>query len=252
MSVAPAKRSSAVEGGIDSSWEDDVDYCYEHEAEADCDFSWDRISKEQSAMSSEKDGRQQALEMRPSPLFSEPSSFLNEDFEFSPAVHVSLDIGSQLTQEAMHKKVLADKNTDCLYASYLSEIKNKHSAAESLAGDSARVSKTSSDDSYENLWRPSMGCSTSENRSYGSASSLPELVYNRGSPKKETRARQVPNHRLPGSVPSSSDDLRAAVRGVKGSSSRSSTTSIDRRRLPDRPVAPPRSHRSSNSTEANR
>ncbi|KAK5125872.1 hypothetical protein LTR16_003205, partial [Cryomyces antarcticus] len=154
MSVAPAKRSSAVQGGIDSSWEDDVDYCYEHEAEADCDFSWDLISKEQPAIPSEKDGRQQALEIRSSPLFSEPSSFLNEDFEFSPAVHVSLDVSSQLTQEAMHKKVLADKNTDCLYASYLSDLKPKHSVAGSLAGDSARVSKTSSDDSYENLWRP--------------------------------------------------------------------------------------------------
>ncbi|KAL2358082.1 hypothetical protein BJ546DRAFT_946673 [Cryomyces antarcticus] len=250
MSVAPAKRSSAVQGGIDSSWEDDVDYCYEHEAEADCDFSWDLISKEQPAISSEKDGRQQALEIRSSPLFSEPSSFLNEDFEFSPAVHVSLDVGSQLTQEAMHKKVLADKNTDCLYASYLSDLKTKHSVAGSLAGDSARVSKTSSDDSYENLWRPSMGCSTVESRSYGSASSLPELVYNRGSPK-ETHAKNVPNHRLPGSVPSSSNDLRAVVQGAKGSSSRSSAaTSIDRRKLPDIPVAPPRSHPSSSSTEA--
>ncbi|KAI1393857.1 uncharacterized protein F4822DRAFT_27733 [Hypoxylon trugodes] len=26
------------------SWEDDIDYCYEHEAEADCDFAWERPS----------------------------------------------------------------------------------------------------------------------------------------------------------------------------------------------------------------
>lgn len=26
------------------SWEDDVDYCYEHEAEANCDYAWDRPS----------------------------------------------------------------------------------------------------------------------------------------------------------------------------------------------------------------
>ncbi|KAK0646056.1 hypothetical protein B0T16DRAFT_328879 [Cercophora newfieldiana] len=26
------------------SWEDDIDYCYEHAAEADCDFAWDRPS----------------------------------------------------------------------------------------------------------------------------------------------------------------------------------------------------------------
>lgn len=28
------------------SWEDDIDWCYEHEAEADCDFAWDRSSLE--------------------------------------------------------------------------------------------------------------------------------------------------------------------------------------------------------------
>ncbi|KAK1640337.1 hypothetical protein BDP81DRAFT_312517 [Colletotrichum phormii] len=27
-----------------ASWEDDIDYCYEHEAEADCDYAWDRPS----------------------------------------------------------------------------------------------------------------------------------------------------------------------------------------------------------------
>ncbi|RDW84469.1 hypothetical protein BP6252_02059 [Coleophoma cylindrospora] len=29
-----------------ASWEDDIDYCYEHEAEADCDYQWDRHSLE--------------------------------------------------------------------------------------------------------------------------------------------------------------------------------------------------------------
>lgn len=28
----------------EESWEDVIDYCYEHEAEADCNFDWDRIS----------------------------------------------------------------------------------------------------------------------------------------------------------------------------------------------------------------
>ncbi|KAI0127821.1 hypothetical protein BJ170DRAFT_595675 [Xylariales sp. AK1849] len=26
------------------TWEDDIDYCYEHEAEADCDYAWERLS----------------------------------------------------------------------------------------------------------------------------------------------------------------------------------------------------------------
>ncbi|KAI1082344.1 hypothetical protein F5B20DRAFT_33449 [Whalleya microplaca] len=28
------------------SWEDDIDYCYEHAAEADCDFAWERTSSD--------------------------------------------------------------------------------------------------------------------------------------------------------------------------------------------------------------
>ena len=31
---------------LDPSWEDDVDFCYEHAAEADCDFDWSRVSLE--------------------------------------------------------------------------------------------------------------------------------------------------------------------------------------------------------------
>lgn len=29
---------------VHDSWEDDIDYCYEHEVEADCDYQWDRCS----------------------------------------------------------------------------------------------------------------------------------------------------------------------------------------------------------------
>ncbi|KAI1167899.1 hypothetical protein F5B18DRAFT_658812 [Nemania serpens] len=29
---------------VQDSWEDDIDYCYDHAAEADCDFAWERLS----------------------------------------------------------------------------------------------------------------------------------------------------------------------------------------------------------------
>ncbi|KAL8729356.1 MAG: hypothetical protein Q9181_005032 [Wetmoreana brouardii] len=29
---------------VEAGWEDDIDYCYQHEAEADCEFDWDRVS----------------------------------------------------------------------------------------------------------------------------------------------------------------------------------------------------------------
>lgn len=39
-----SRRLSLKAQGFDARWEDDIDYCYEHAAEADCDFDWDRIS----------------------------------------------------------------------------------------------------------------------------------------------------------------------------------------------------------------
>lgn len=41
---ASFKRQSVFFRGDSTSWEDDIDYCYEHAAEADCDFDWDRNS----------------------------------------------------------------------------------------------------------------------------------------------------------------------------------------------------------------
>ncbi|EHL01770.1 hypothetical protein M7I_2120 [Glarea lozoyensis 74030] len=34
----------------DDSWEDDIDYCYDHEIEADCDYQWDRCSMDDSTI----------------------------------------------------------------------------------------------------------------------------------------------------------------------------------------------------------
>ena len=39
-----SQRMSVGLKGIDDHWEDDIDYCYEHAAEADCDFDWNRRS----------------------------------------------------------------------------------------------------------------------------------------------------------------------------------------------------------------
>lgn len=41
-------ESSRGESLHRESWEDDIDYCYEHAAEADCDYEWDRPSFETS------------------------------------------------------------------------------------------------------------------------------------------------------------------------------------------------------------
>ena len=39
------RRVSAPSKELDGCWEDDIDWCYEHAAEADCDFEWDCQSK---------------------------------------------------------------------------------------------------------------------------------------------------------------------------------------------------------------
>ncbi|KAL8796530.1 MAG: hypothetical protein Q9195_001204 [Heterodermia aff. obscurata] len=39
-----SRRISLKPQGFDTCWEDDIDYCYDHAAEADCDFDWDKIS----------------------------------------------------------------------------------------------------------------------------------------------------------------------------------------------------------------
>ena len=37
------------------NWEDDIDYCYEHAAEADCAFDWDRMSRDEESRASALD-----------------------------------------------------------------------------------------------------------------------------------------------------------------------------------------------------
>ena len=42
-----ARRKSNTWHAIEESWEDDVDYIYEHALEADCDNDWDRVSEDE-------------------------------------------------------------------------------------------------------------------------------------------------------------------------------------------------------------
>lgn len=60
------KASQRVSVGVktvDGCWEDDIDYCYEHAAEADCDFEWDRMSMDDEIIN----------ELKPLTVRSQPS-----------------------------------------------------------------------------------------------------------------------------------------------------------------------------------
>lgn len=41
-----SRRVSVGPKGIDASWEEDIDYCYEHAAEADCEFDWESVPRD--------------------------------------------------------------------------------------------------------------------------------------------------------------------------------------------------------------
>ncbi|KAI0381022.1 hypothetical protein F5Y04DRAFT_89998 [Hypomontagnella monticulosa] len=43
-----ARDERETDDGSPDNWEDDIDYCYEHEAEADCDYAWERPSCDMS------------------------------------------------------------------------------------------------------------------------------------------------------------------------------------------------------------
>ncbi|ELR09487.1 hypothetical protein VC83_00594 [Pseudogymnoascus destructans] len=42
--MTPKKSDAKLDLDTSRSWEDDIDYCYDHEVEADCDYNWERHS----------------------------------------------------------------------------------------------------------------------------------------------------------------------------------------------------------------
>jgi hypothetical protein len=60
------------------SWEDDIDYCYEHEAEANCDYDWDRCSSIIDHPGSSSDGTVRS-EGRPSKIITKVTPLTDQD-----------------------------------------------------------------------------------------------------------------------------------------------------------------------------
>lgn len=52
-----SQRISVGPNGTDASWEEDIDYCYEHAAEADCDFDWEHVSSEEDKRNNTDNGQ---------------------------------------------------------------------------------------------------------------------------------------------------------------------------------------------------
>ena len=54
-SSAATQTDTTMTTSFTDNWEDDIDYCYEHAAEADCAFDWDRMSRDEGHRTSESD-----------------------------------------------------------------------------------------------------------------------------------------------------------------------------------------------------
>jgi hypothetical protein len=53
--VRLSRRISMTIKGLEESWEDDIDYCYEHAAEADSAFDWENVPKEDDKQTGSSD-----------------------------------------------------------------------------------------------------------------------------------------------------------------------------------------------------
>ncbi|KAK1751641.1 hypothetical protein QBC47DRAFT_72737 [Echria macrotheca] len=84
LAAQRALKAALIEGGREDSltresWEDDIDYCYDHEAEADCDFAWDRpsldLSRDCDSTTPVKDQFRASVSCEASPAMLTPAQF---------------------------------------------------------------------------------------------------------------------------------------------------------------------------------
>ncbi len=79
---------------IERRWEDDIDFCYEHAAEADCEFDWDRVSVE--------DGN---------PCFKDDVSESNDESDgpvFHDSKNLSKNLGNLKSEQSIANISLSD------------------------------------------------------------------------------------------------------------------------------------------------
>ncbi|KZF19138.1 hypothetical protein L228DRAFT_241816 [Xylona heveae TC161] len=121
----------------DGCWEDDIDYCYEHAAEADCDFEWSRLPNEASVPKGAAQSQHTAQahldqsrynvssdthkDSAPGPLptfeFAEPQAQAAlaagpgpaeaEGFSLSPSLLIPKDYEDQMLREALYEELLS-------------------------------------------------------------------------------------------------------------------------------------------------
>ena len=96
-----SKRMSNKIPSFDSCWEEDIDYCYEHAAEADCEFDWDRVSIGDGDANTTVKSDDRSVESRTQSIsegyedtsYSTPSfESLSNELSSLPRLHTSLSV----------------------------------------------------------------------------------------------------------------------------------------------------------------
>ncbi|KAI1340439.1 hypothetical protein F5Y15DRAFT_414766 [Xylariaceae sp. FL0016] len=89
------------------NWEDDIDYCYDHAAEANCDYAWERPSCDVSREDEVEDNRAPASDRSRGPI----PSLLSPEMSDTPALSPASQISNATQQEAITPTVQAAPTT---------------------------------------------------------------------------------------------------------------------------------------------
>ena len=104
----PTKRSSRrVSVGqiaMQNSWEEDIDYCYEHAAEADSSFDWDRVSIEDDQVSSATEVIEEII----TNAISNEEHVRDEVDSYSSVANESLSSSAQVSRPASYACAFLD------------------------------------------------------------------------------------------------------------------------------------------------
>ncbi|RYP92222.1 hypothetical protein DL770_001641 [Monosporascus sp. CRB-9-2] len=117
----PSVPNDKTDDDIDvGTWEDDIDYCYDHAVEADCDYAWERPSGE---MLREMAAREtQAVDYRPSYPFNRES----QGSAWSPSILVPTDYQQQMLE--YEKEGLQDDGDDGDNENFLTRLQRNESS----------------------------------------------------------------------------------------------------------------------------
>ncbi|KAI9850913.1 MAG: hypothetical protein M1838_004798 [Thelocarpon superellum] len=83
-----SSRPSVASSATDRAWEDDIDYCYDHAAEANCDYQWERHSIGKSPIqevSAEGDEAEEVPDTEAATVPDSPTLQYPRPYEASPA-----------------------------------------------------------------------------------------------------------------------------------------------------------------------